>query len=437
VATYALLLVLTVWVGLTAFRWRRERRLADEIGRSLDSVAGPRRPTRRVLTTPPAGPFRPLVARVNDALGSLESRLDRLEADGSLLRTVLGGMEEAVLAVDARRRLTFANDRARALLDLAPDAAGRPVVELVRSPRLQAAVETALTAANGHDRAEITLPDPARRAAGDLLILSMRAAPLPGSPTSGVVLVLQDVTETRRLERIRQDFVANASHELKTPLAAIKAHAEVLLAGALDDPDVNVRFLQAIDTQADRLNQLVQDLLALARLEAAQDPYQHTPLTLAPAVATLAEAHRGRAEAAGLGFSIDSDPAARDAVVLADEEALRQIVDNLVDNAIKYTPAGGRVSVAVRSAPDGRVAIEVADSGIGIPRAEQSRIFERFYRVDKARSRELGGTGLGLSIVRHLVQALRGDVRVASAPGAGSKFTVTLDRAPFPPTNAG
>jgi two-component system phosphate regulon sensor histidine kinase PhoR len=423
-----LLVVLAAWALLEARRRRRDRRLADEIGRSLASLASNIHPARRVLLAP-SPPFVQLVSRVNDAVSSLESRLARLESDGQFLRTVLSAMEEGVLAIDSRRRLAFANPRAQTLLDLTPDAVRRRVLELIRSPQLQTAVEAAFSLPNGRYHAEISLPDPARRAQDEPLILAVRATSLPGQPPTGAILVLQDVTETRRLERVRQDFVANASHELKTPLAAIKAHTETLLAGALHDPNVNVRFLQSIDTQSDRLNQLIQDLLALARLEEANDSFDHSPLPLVPTVERLAESHRERAEAAHLAFSFHFHPDTRDAVVLADEEALRHIVDNLVDNAIKYTPPEGRVSVAVHPATTGRVAIEVADTGIGIPRSDQPRIFERFYRVDKARSRELGGTGLGLSIVRHLVQSLGGDVRVASAPGAGSRFVVTLNLA--------
>jgi two-component system, OmpR family, phosphate regulon sensor histidine kinase PhoR len=260
-------------------------------------------------------------------------------------------------------------------------------------------------------------------------VLAVHGTPLPGSPPPGAVLVFHDVTELRRLERMRQDFVANVSHELKTPLASIKAYTETLLDWALHDENVNVRFLKRIEEQADRLNQLILDLLSLARLESGQEVYEHKPLALVPVLGPWIESHRGRAEARSLGLSLDFGALDEETLIMADEEAIRQILDNLIDNAIKYTPEGGTVSITCRLDGD-LVALEVADTGIGIPRDDLPRVFERFYRVDKARSRELGGTGLGLSIVKHLIQSIGGQITVDSRVGAGSVFTVQLPRHP-------
>ena len=235
------------------------------------------------------------------------------------------------------------------------------------------------------------------------------------------------MTDLRRLERMRQDFVANASHELKTPLASIKAYTETLLDWALHDETVNVRFLNRIDEQADRLNQLIMDLLSLARLESGQNVFDHGPLVLAPVIASCIDSHRDRAEAKHQSLELDLGPLDQETLILADEEAIRQILDNLIDNAIKYTPEQGSVCVCCRS-HEGNVSIEVSDTGIGIPRDDLPRVFERFYRVDKARSRELGGTGLGLSIVKHLVQSIGGQITVDSRIGAGSKFTIVLPK---------
>jgi two-component system phosphate regulon sensor histidine kinase PhoR len=239
--------------------------------------------------------------------------------------------------------------------------------------------------------------------------------------------VFHDVTELRRLERMRQDFVANASHELKTPLASIKAYTETLLDWALQDETVNSRFLQGIDEQVERLNQLILDLLSLARIESGQEPFQHSPLQLIPVLEACVAAQRGRAEGKNLNLTFLPQGLDQAALVLADEEAVRQIVDNLIDNAIKYTPDGGSVCVSCFGDHD-EACIEVADTGIGIPRNDLPRIFERFYRVDKARSRELGGTGLGLSIVKHLMQSIGGQIEVASRVGSGSKFTIHIPR---------
>jgi two-component system phosphate regulon sensor histidine kinase PhoR len=230
---------------------------------------------------------------------------------------------------------------------------------------------------------------------------------------------------------MRQDFVANASHELKTPLASIKAYTETLLDWALHDDSVNIRFLERIDEQAERLNQLILDLLSLARLESGQEVFDHQPLDVVPVLDACVEAHRGRATAKNLDMTFDPGGLDEGTMILADEEAVRQIADNLIDNAIKYTPEHGSVRVRC-STLDDSVAFEVADSGIGIPRDDLPRIFERFYRVDKARSRELGGTGLGLSIVKHLIQSIGGRVDVASRVGSGSQFTVRFPRCQQP-----
>ena len=290
------------------------------------------------------------------------------------------------------------------------------VAELVRSPRVQEAVDATLVGSGPH-RAEIVVADIDARGVGGQLSLAVQGTALPGSPPPGAVLVFHDVTDLRRLERMRQDFVANASHELKTPLAAIKAYTETLLDGALHDDAVNARFLGQIDEQVDRLNQLIQDLLRLARIEAGGSAFHHAPLRLGPVVRDIVEAHRTRAEAIGLLYQPDL-PGGDGPLVRADEEAARQILDNLIDNALKYTPEGGRVAVSCRVAAD-RVALEVLDTGIGIPRDDLPRVFERFYRVDKARSREMGGTGLGLSIVKNLVNTLGGQIAVESRPGQG------------------
>ncbi|MBX6313720.1 MAG: PAS-domain containing protein, partial [Isosphaeraceae bacterium] len=383
---------------------------------------GEGRPVRPVATTV-GGSLGRLARIFNEVAPELEARIARLEGDRQQLRAVLGGMAEGVIAVDARRRLVFANDAAGRLFDLDARAVGRMVAELIRSPEVQEAVSATLAGPGPH-RAEINVQGWPR---GGPKILAVQGTPLPGSPPPGAVLVFHDVTEMRRLERVRQDFVANASHELKTPLAAIKAYAETLLDGALHDDTVNVHFLRQIDEQADRLHQLVLDLLSLARLESGQETFQHAPLRLAPAVLRLGEAQRARAEAKDLDYRLAVDPTGEEVVVVADEEAIRQILDNLIDNAIKYTPEGGRILVTLRAKAQEAI-LEVADTGIGIPRDEQPRIFERFYRVDRARSRALGGTGLGLSIVKHLAQSLGGSVGVESRVGAGSTFTVRLPR---------
>jgi two-component system phosphate regulon sensor histidine kinase PhoR len=408
---------------------RRRARVLDAVTRGIRALHEDR-PVRPVQTRPLGAAGR-LAGTFNSLAVQLEGRIARLEEDRQLLRAVLGGMAEGVIAVDGRRRLLFANAAADRLFGLDANSVGRLVPELIRSPQVHRAVEATLGGPESH-RVEITVPSPDGRLRGHPLVLAVQGTPLPGSPPPGAVLVFHDVTETRRLERVRQDFVANASHELKTPVASIKAYAETLLDGALHDDAVNVAFLRRIDEQADRLNQLVLDLLSLARLESGQEFFEHTPVWLPPLFDRIAATHAERAAASGLDYAPLIDPDAADAVVTADEEAIRQILDNLIDNAIKYTPQGGRVRVALRRAAPDAVLIEVADTGIGIPRDDLPRVFERFYRVDKARSRELGGTGLGLAIVKHLAQSLGGAVAVESRLGAGSTFRVRLPAATTP-----
>jgi two-component system phosphate regulon sensor histidine kinase PhoR len=256
-------------------------------------------------------------------------------------------------------------------------------------------------------------------------VVAVHASRLPGEPSPGVLVVLHDVTELRRLENLRQEFVANVSHELKTPLTVIAASAETLLDGALGDPAHNVAFVRRIAEQADRLHQLILDLLSVARIESGQSRFEIAAVPLAPLVEGCLSQFAAKANAKQISLAAESPSEAIS--VLADEEGLEQILSNLVDNALKYTPAGGRVTIRWQ-VNDDAVIMEVSDSGLGISSEDQARVFERFYRVDKARSRELGGTGLGLSIVKHLAQAFGGSVSVRSELGRGSTFSVRLPR---------
>ena len=401
----------------------RRRQAIAELDRGFSAITAGR--SARPITADVGGKLAGLARGFNELAPRLDARLARLEEDRQLLVAVLGGMTEGVVAVDSRRRLLFANDAAERLFGLGTGSVGRLVAELVRSPLVQEAVDATLSGPEPH-RTEFVISGAEGRGAIGPRNLAVQGTPLPGSPPPGAVLVFHDVTDLRRLERMRQDFVANASHELKTPLAAIKAYTETLMDGALHDPDVNHRFLGQIDEQADRLNQLIQDLLSLARIEAGASAFHHAPLRLGPVARKIAEAHRGRAEAGGLIYQVDL-PEDDGPLVRADEEAIRQILDNLIDNALKYTPENGRVAVSCRS-ETGSVLLAVSDTGIGIPRDDLPRVFERFYRVDKARSRELGGTGLGLSIVKNLVVSIGGRIVVESRLGEGSAFQVTLPR---------
>ena len=353
----------------------------------------------------------------------LAEQFAQLDADRQQLRAILSGMVEGVVALDADQRILFANDRAVQLLDLhGQPVVGRKLWEVSRRRALQNVVRRALTEVENCQE-ELSWDGPAARC------LTVHAARLQGTPARGAVLVLHDTTELRRLERLRRDFVANVSHELKTPLSVIQACVETLLDGAIDDPVHRVPFLEQIADQSSRLHTLILDLLSLARIESGTEAFSFQPVPLAEAVAGCLERHRARAEARGQTLEAVPPDGQEVVVAWADEEAVGQIVENLVDNAVKYTPAGGRIGVSWRDEGE-QVTLEVTDTGIGIPERDLPRIFERFYRVDRARSRALGGTGLGLSIVKHLVQAMHGSVRASSRLGEGTTFQVQLPRAP-------
>ncbi|MCA1684668.1 MAG: cell wall metabolism sensor histidine kinase WalK, partial [Planctomycetia bacterium] len=347
--------------AVTAYRWSKALK---ELRQRFAALGGGK--SVRPVLTRVGGPVGRLARLFDEVAPRIERKVSQLEQDRQQLSAVLSGMAEGVIAIDGRRRLLFANASADRLFGLGPGSVGRLVPELIRSPQVQEVVEATLDGPEPY-RGEITLAgrEPGLRA--QPRALSVHGTPLPGTPPPGAVLVFHDVTELRRLERMRQDFVANVSHELKTPLASIKAYTETLLDWALHDEAVNVRFLKRIEEQADRLNQLILDLLSLARLESGQNVYDHGPLALAPAISTCVESHRGRIEARGQTLDLDLGPLDGDTLVLADEEAIRQILDNLIDNAIKYTPEGGSVRVRCR-VQGGTVAVEVSDSGIGIPR---------------------------------------------------------------------
>jgi two-component system phosphate regulon sensor histidine kinase PhoR len=325
-------------------------------------------------------------------------------------------MIEGVIAVDRSERILFVNRAARPLLDISADEAiGRPIWEAIRNTTVHDVVRETLSGRQKH-AVEFDVPR-------SQSVLAMLATRMPGNPSPGVVLVTHDVTELRRLENLRHEFVSNVSHELKTPLTAIQTFTETLLNGAMDDAEHGRRFLERIYEQSERLHTLILDLLSLAKIESGQEVFEVAPLAINALLAGCVEEYRAVAEAKPI--HLIAEPPREELEVEAESEGLRYIMNNLIDNAIKYTPAGGRVTVRWH-AENGNALIMVEDTGVGIAREHQQRIFERFYRVDKARSRELGGTGLGLSIVKHLAQVFLGNVSVSSQVGKGSTFTVSL-----------
>jgi two-component system phosphate regulon sensor histidine kinase PhoR len=333
-----------------------------------------------------------------------------------LLEAVLGTMIDGVVVVNSSLTLLYVNRAARRLLDLGDKpVVGRLISEVSRSAPLQDIIETSLRKV-AHQQTELQL-------IRQKLTLAVSAAPLDLEPAGGVLIVLHDVTDLRRLERMRREFVSNVSHELKTPLTSIQAYAETLLSGGLEDEAHCRGFVERIQEQAERLQTLILDLLRLARIEADDVAFEINSVDVGEVIAECVDDRSDLARSKGL--TLTAKPPANAVSASAEPEGLRTIISNLVENALNYTPAGGRVEVEWGLADD-QVRIAVSDTGVGIPREHQGRVFERFYRVDRARSRALGGTGLGLSIVKHLVQAFGGRVELESEQGKGSTFTVWL-----------
>jgi len=332
-------------------------------------------------------------------------------------------MREGVLVVDRDGRVVLANTALREMLKLGFEVIGRSPIEVIRNAELRQVLDAV---ARGQSAAptevELDLPEPRR-----LLIHASALRGSPGGPAGpgGVLAVFIDVTNLRHLENVRKEFVANVSHELRTPIASLSAAAEMLRrTGEL--PEAASELLMMIERNAERLRRLVEDLLDLSRIEARGLPLTLEPLAPSAIVQGLIDPLRARAEARRIALSITLP--ADLPLVRADRRALEQVLGNLLDNALKYASDGARVEMS-GAALDGRVRLRVSDSGPGIEARHLPRLFERFYRVDAGRSRDLGGTGLGLSIVKHLVESMGGTVRVDSAVGRGTTFEVSLPAA--------
>jgi len=346
--------------------------------------------------------------------GGLAASLGALRAERDLQKRILEAMHEGVVVVDRDGRIVLVNPALRSMLLLGADAVGKLLIETVRHAQLDTMLDEAREA-DDHP-VEIELPGLKPRR------VLVQAAPLLGEE-EGLLFVFVDVTELRRLESLRRDFVANASHELRTPIAAVRSATETLRWGALEDPVAAIRFLDIIERNAQRLQSLVEDMLELSKLESNEFKLKRERVELERVVPIVLGLFRERAEKKGVRLAAEL-PAALPAVE-GDARALEHVLSNLVDNAVKYCPSGARILVRA-AREDGRVRLVVTDTGPGIAPEHLQRIFERFYRVDAGRSRELGGTGLGLSIVKHMVEAMRGKVAVESAVGQGSTFTVSL-----------
>ncbi len=350
----------------------------------------------------------------------LRELVDRLSLESARRESILASMVEGVLAVDDEMRVTFCNQSFSRAVDCQFPVPERfPLVELVREPELFEILKQVL--ANGQSlKQRVQLSGPANRA------LEIQAAPLASPSRPGVIAILHDITDLERLERVRKDFVANVSHELRTPLTAIRGYAETLLDGALEDQENNRRFLEIIKAHAIRLNNISADLLVLSELESGKQ--QAAPESLSVRAALEAALRTVEADARVRGVSLHCGRL-EEVEVMGDRLRLEQMLVNLLDNAVKFNRSDGEIRVEIGRTVDGKARLQIADTGIGIPSEDLPRIFERFYRVDKTRSRDVGGTGLGLSIVKHVVERMNGTIQLESVLGKGSTFTVYLPAA--------
>ena len=362
------------------------------------------------------------VAELGRALDQLASglmgALGELRTERDLMSGVLHGMQEGVLLLDRTGRVALANLALRDMLLLGPDVVGKSLLEMIRNAELKRILDEA---AKAHEAIsdELDLGDLKPRR------LLVHAAALPGEP-GGLLAVFVDVTDLRRLETMRRDFVANVSHELRTPIATVRSAAETLRRALDTQPDAAPDFVDIIERQAERLQSLVEDLLDLARIESRQLKLSVEPIALPPMMRHMISLFRDRADARRI--VLETEIATDMPLIRADRRALEQVMTNLLDNAVKYATEGAHV--LIRAVPEGgSVRIYVQDTGPGIEAKHLPRIFERFYRVDAGRSRDLGGTGLGLAIVKHLVEAMEGHLGVESAPGQGTTFDFALPAA--------
>ncbi len=394
------------------------------------SLLGPLAYFREALARIAAGDLGARVRwRSQGELGELALALDRMAAElershadivaqRDRLETVLRVMVEGVLVVDAQERIVLANPRLRELFGTRGEIEGLHPLAAIRNADVDDVLRAALASSAPVQR-ELSLSGPERR------VLEVHAARFALGDAKGAVAIFHDMTEVRRLETVRRDFVANASHEIKTPLTAIRGFAETLLSSELPERDAR-GYLEIILRHSERLSRLVEDLLELSRLESGKFTLDPEDLDVGALTAKLFRELEPRLRERNISVSLRAEGAPR---AHADARAVEQVLQNLLDNAVKYSEPGKRIEVRVAAEGTAAVRVDVADEGIGIPEADRVRIFERFYRVDRARSREQGGTGLGLSIVKHLVQASGGEVRVDSTPGVGSTFSFTLPAA--------
>lgn len=411
-------------VGLSIWLARSLTKPLSDMATAARQLAGGNYSVR--IQTPSRDEVGLLAATLNHMTDELRSKIEELSEDRAQLLAMLTSMVEGVMVLDYKGRILQVNPALERMFGVTrAETRGRPSLEVFGHSELNALVSSVLATRTGQKDEIILTPS------GRCLDVEASVAGGEQDNEACAVLVFHDITELRRLENIRKDFVANVSHELRTPLTSIKGYVEALLDGGKDDPETSVRFLEIILKQSDRLNLILEDLLQLSKIESGQLQFKKEPLHIGSVIERTIAMIKPLAEKKQ--HRLRSQVAADLPLISGDEERLVQVLANLLDNAIKYTPEGGQITVAARrispsraEAPRTSIELTVTDTGIGIPEQDRPRVFERFYRVDKARSRELGGTGLGLAIVRHIVEGHGGQIWVEGNMPTGSRFVVRL-----------
>ncbi len=350
---------------------------------------------------------------LNAMARSLRKQMEELQGDKGRIEAIVAAMSAGIIVFDRDARVVLANESIRKLLDIHGEPAGKIPMELVRHPALEMAVRDAL---RGTDVPAVDLTTGGGR------VLSAKAAPVRSfsGQTELAVVVFHDLTEIRRTETMRKDFIANVSHEFKTPLTSIRGYAETLIDTAAHDPEHTREFLETIQRNATLLQALVDDLLVLAQLE-SEPPVEKQPILVRQLIEEQIRSRHPLLDDKKIELVLDCPPVE----ILADRSRLARAVSNLLDNAIHYNRPGGQIRISGRTTSNG-FAVDIEDTGSGIPQGDLVRVFERFYRVEKSRTRESGGTGLGLAIAKHAVESQGGTISVASKLGKGSTFTITL-----------
>ena len=385
---------------------------AREMRRSMETLL---RPSKDWNFKPVDDEMSALASSLQLSARQVRVMVETLQRESSRLEAILSSMVEAVVAVDPLLRITFVNRAFAELMGMTlPIAPGIPLVQVARDHAFLEMCTNVLAAGESQQKRLVLAAAGARS-------FEVQVAPLAGDPHRGAIAMLYDVTDMERLERIRKDFVANVSHELRTPLAAVTGYAETLLEGALEDQENGRKFVEIILSKARQLNNIVADLLVLSTLESGKPPLPE-PISLRESIESALRTVEPVARTRGVHLVCGEFDDLR---VLGHEIRLEQVFVNLLDNAIKFNRPDGEVRVEVARASESAV-VRVKDTGLGIPSRDLPRIFERFYRVDKARSRATGGTGLGLAIVKHAVEQMGGSVSVESRLGQGTVFTVAL-----------